>query len=72
MTKGLQRSSKIKETKVIWQIPEKKTKQIDEKYKHRKTLFDPTKKKSKTLYYSKLIKKYKNNTKKRGILWKKY
>ena len=33
----------------------RKTKQINEKYKHRKTLFDPTKKKSKTLYYSKLI-----------------
>ena len=50
----------------------KKTKQINEKYKHGKTLFDPTKKKPKTLYYSKLIKIYKNNTKKRGMLWKKY
>ena len=67
MTKGLQRSYKRKQ-KLYDKYLKKKTKQIDEKYKYRKTLFHPPKKKSKTLYYSKLIKKYKNNTKKRGIL----
>lgn len=39
MTKGLQSSSKRKQ-KLYDKYLKKKTKQIDEKYKYRKTLFD--------------------------------
>ena len=54
MKKGQQKSSKRKQ-KLYDKYLKKRTKQINEACKHYKSLFEPAKKNSKTLYSSKLI-----------------
>ena len=63
MSKGMKKSSKKKQRLYI-KFLKIKTPESEKKYKDFKQLFEKLKKKSKKLYYSSLLNKYQNNSKK--------
>ena len=63
MTKGMKKSSKQKQ-KLYIKYLKNKTEETESTYKNYKNLFEKLRKKGKQIYYSSLIEKYKNDSKK--------